>query len=90
MSETAGRITYDEVREPSVLERTLTDRAPSAGRIVALVCLTLSISLALFHLYVAVFGTPETRSFRSTHLTVMLVLAILLNPLWRGRYSTLR
>src|SRR5690606_24606375 len=51
---------------------------------VAFVCCVVAIALAAFHLYVALFGTPETRSFRSTHLSGMLVLAVLLNPLFRG------
>ncbi|WP_251374358.1 TRAP transporter permease [Ponticoccus alexandrii] len=45
----------------------------------------LAIGLGLFHLYVAYFGTPEPRSFRSSHLFVILVLGILLNPLWRDK-----
>ncbi|MFL2546748.1 MAG: TRAP transporter permease [Candidatus Rariloculaceae bacterium] len=43
-----------------------------------------SISLALFHIFVAAFGTPESRAFRSTHLTGMLVLVVLIKPLWRS------
>ena len=44
---------------------------------------TIAIALALFHLFVAAFGTPESRAFRSTHLTGMMVLAVLIAPLWR-------
>jgi TRAP transporter 4TM/12TM fusion protein len=55
--------------------------------LVALSASILSIALALFHLYVALYGTPETRSFRSTHLTVMLVLAFLLKPLFRASWK---
>ncbi len=38
----------------------------------------------MFHLFVALFGTPEGRSFRSVHLSVMLALAVLMHPLFRG------
>ncbi len=48
-----------------------------------LIASSVSISLAFFHLFVAAFGTPESRAFRSTHLTGMLVLAVLTTPLWR-------
>ncbi|MEE8434856.1 MAG: TRAP transporter permease [bacterium] len=87
MSQTVERIQYDEVREYSLLERVLADRRLTLPFVTGLVGCILSVSLALFHLYVAAFGTPETISFRGTHLTVMLVLGILLNPLFRKSYS---
>jgi len=82
----AGQIEYHEVKEASLLETILRDRGARLPALVATACAALAIALALFHLYVAVFGTPETRSFRATHLTVMLVLALLLNPLFRRSY----
>ena len=78
-----GRIEYHEIRQFSLLEQVLRDRSYNLVWVVTAIAATLSIALALFHLYVAVYGTPETRSFRSTHLTVMLVLALLLNPTGR-------
>jgi TRAP-type uncharacterized transport system fused permease subunit len=78
-----GRLEYHEVREISLLETVLRDRQFRLPVVVAAVAAVLAIALALFHLYAAVYGTPETRSFRGTHLTVMLVLALLLNPLFR-------
>ncbi|NQW09254.1 MAG: TRAP transporter permease [Alphaproteobacteria bacterium] len=75
---------YGEVKEATYLERLLEgeDRWSTAWTI-TFVCAALAIGLAFFHLYVAMFGTPEGRSFRATHLTVMLVLAVLMNPLFR-------
>jgi len=78
-----GRIEYHEEREFSLLEQVLRDRTFNFVWWVTATAATLSVALALFHLYTAVFGTPETRSFRSTHLTVMVVLALLLNPTGR-------
>ncbi len=68
----------------SLLEQAL--RLPGADitRTVACTVAALSIALALFHLFCALFGTPESRAFRSTHLAVMLVLAFLLRPLGRA------
>jgi TRAP transporter 4TM/12TM fusion protein len=91
MADTAGQITeerleYHEVKEASLLETALRDRGLRLPVVIAVVCSVFAIALALFHLYTAVYGTPETRSFRGTHLTVMLVLAVLLNPLFRGSY----
>lgn len=85
-AEAPARLEYNEVREISLLEQLLRERGWNLAQAVAFCCAVLSIALALFHFYVAAFGTPETRSFRSTHLTVMLVLALLLNPLFRGSY----
>lgn len=80
------RLEYHEAREATLLETVLRDRAARLPAAIAAVGAVLAIALALFHLYTAVFGTPETRSFRGTHLTVMLVLAVLLNPLFRRSY----
>ena len=80
MPDTVERIEYSERREYSLFEQVLRSRHFNLAVLVLTVAAVLSIALGLFHLYVAVFGTPESRSFRSTHLTVMLVLAILLNP----------
>jgi len=86
---TAGagqRLEYHEVREYALIEGLLADRRVHLASIIAFVCIVLALALALFHFYVALYGTPETRSFRSTHLTVMLALAVLLNPLGRKTF----
>ncbi len=80
--ETPG-ISYQEQHELGFLERLMLGRAHGAVKAVLLVSTIISIALAIFHLYVAAFGTPEGRSFRSVHLTVMLVLAIFMFPLFR-------
>ncbi len=83
---TEERLEYHEVKEASLFETVLRDRGTRLPVVIAVVCAVFAIALALFHLYTAVYGTPETRSFRGTHLTVMLVLALLLNPLFRRSY----
>ena len=83
MAEESGTIEYHEVREFSLLEQCLRERRVGVPFIAMLVASILGISLALFHLFAAGFGTPESHSFRSTHLTVMLLLAIMFNPLFR-------
>lgn len=87
MANPPKRIQYEEVKTISLLESVLIDRRFSLPMLVALTCSILSITLALFHLYVALFGTPETRSFLGSHLTVMLILGILLNPLFRKSWT---
>ncbi len=87
ISQTAGeRLEYHEMRDYSVLEHALMNRTYNLVKWIALTVATLAIALAMFHLYVAVFGTPESRSFRSTHLSVMMVLAVLLFPLGRKNW----
>ena len=82
-AQSQSRLEYHEVKDISLLETVLRDRQLRLPVVIAAVAAVLAIALALFHLYAAVYGTPETRSFRGTHLTVMLVLALLLNPLFR-------
>ena len=79
-----GQILYHEKPELGFLEHILLDRRWNWANALLFACATISIGLALFHLLVAVFGTPEGRSFRSIHLSVMLVLAVLMHPLFRG------
>jgi TRAP transporter 4TM/12TM fusion protein len=83
MTQATDPIRTEGVKDLSLLEQVLRDRRFSLPVAVAVTCSILSIALALLHLFVAEFGIPDSRSFRSTHLTVMLVLAILLNPLGR-------
>jgi TRAP transporter 4TM/12TM fusion protein len=83
MSEPPVRIQYEERREYSFLETVLRTPRISLPVFVTLVASVLAIMLALFHLFVAGFGTPESLSFRSTHLTIMMVLAVLVRPLFR-------
>lgn len=78
-------IQYEERRELTLLDSLLRDRRVGLPQIIAFVGCAIAVSLALFHLYVAAFGSPETRSFRGTHLAAMMVLAFLLYP--SGRKS---
>jgi len=78
------RISYEEHHEHGFLERLLLDHRPGVLNAVFFVCTVTAIALGVFHLYVAAFGTPEGRSFRSVHLTAMLALAIFMNPSFRS------
>jgi len=83
MSVETPTLSYHEQHELGFLERLLLGRAHGAVKAVLMVSAIIAIALAIFHLYVAAFGTPEGRSFRSVHLTVMLTLAIFMFPLFR-------
>ena len=81
---TADRLHIPEKRQASFLEK-LSELSPATlAWWLMVTASTIAIGLALFHLFVAAFGTPESRAFRSTHLTGMLVLAVLITPLWRN------
>ena len=80
---TSGELHYEERQELGFLERLLLDRRVGRLNPILLTCAVISIALAIFHLYVAMFGTPEGRSFRSVHLSVMLTLAVFMHPLFR-------
>lgn len=83
MSQTESALDYGEVKEITFLERLLVQRRWTVSWTITFFCVVIAVTLAFFHLYVAVFGTPEGRSFRSAHLTVMMVLAMLMHPLFR-------
>ncbi|MEM8685902.1 MAG: TRAP transporter large permease subunit, partial [Pseudomonadota bacterium] len=83
MSIAETQITYEEKQELGYLERLLVDRLSAATYAVLLCCTVIALGLALFHIYVAAFGTPEGRSFRSVHLSGMLILAFFSFPLFR-------
>ena len=87
-SESSDVISYEERQELGFLERLLVHRGFGLLQAVAYCCAITAIGLALFHLFVAAFGTPEGRSFRSVHLTGMLVLAFFMNPLFRRSWRT--
>ena len=78
------KISFQEKQEPGFLERLLLARRWDFASGLLFFCAAISVALALFHLFAAVYGAPEGRSFRSVHLSVMLTLAILMKPLFRG------
>ncbi len=86
MSDTAdtGPLVYHEKQELGFLERLLLDRRMNVLNVILFGCAAVSVALAMFHLFAAVYGTPEGRSFRSVHLSVMLALAVLMHPLFRS------
>lgn len=83
MSVAETQITYEEKQELGYLERLLVGRVSGITYVVLLCSTVIALGLALFHIYVAAFGTPEGRSFRSVHLTGMLILAFFSFPLFR-------
>ena len=85
----AAHIIYQEEKQPTITDAFLAERPVHA--IVAFLIVVLSISLSLYHLYVAYVGTPEAHAFRSTHLAFILTITFLVKPLgrtsWKDPYN---
>ena len=85
MSQTQKKLIYNEVKEVSFFDELLEwSKDKSLYYWIIVICSWLSIGLAFYHLFVAVYGTPEGRSFRSVHLSAMMVLAVFIYPLFRN------
>ena len=84
MSKPTKKLVYNEVKEVSFLDELLQwSKEKSLTYWIIVICSWLSVSLAFYHLFVAVYGTPEGRSFRSVHLSVMMIIAVFIFPLFR-------
>ena len=81
MSKSTKKLVYNEVKEVSFLDELLQwSKEKSLTYWIIVICSWLSVSLAFYHLFVAVYGTPEGRSFRSVHLSVMMIIAVFIFP----------
>ncbi|MEK9671342.1 MAG: TRAP transporter permease [Rhodospirillaceae bacterium] len=85
MAVTKAQVSYEERHELGFLERLIVDPRSDILQLILMVSAIICLTLAVFHLYVSAFGTPEGRSFRSVHLTGMLVLAYFMHPMFRSK-----
>ena len=84
MQSSSKKLVYNEVKEISFLDELIQwSKNKSLYYWIIIICSWLSIGLAFYHLFVAVYGTPEGRSFRSVHLSVMMILALFIYPVFR-------
>ena len=84
MQSSSKKLVYNEVKEISFLDELIKwSKNKSLYYWIIIICSWLSIGLAFYHLFVAVYGTPEGRSFRSVHLSVMMILAVFTYPVFR-------
>jgi len=81
MAQNSKKLVYNEIKELSFLDELLEwNKDKTVYYWIIVICSWLSIGLAFYHLFVAVYGTPEGRSFRSIHLSAMMVLAVFYIP----------
>ncbi|MBW1735845.1 MAG: TRAP transporter large permease subunit, partial [Deltaproteobacteria bacterium] len=83
MTRDAEAIQYKDVKKESVLEWLLRQRKGVFKYPLELSVCLLSVTLSIYHLFVAYAGSLEAHAFRSTHLAFVLVLCFLLRPLGR-------
>ena len=88
MQSSSKKLVYNEVKEISFLDELIQwSKSKSLYYWIIIICSWLSIGLAFYHLFVAVYGTPEGRSFRSVHLSVMMILAVFIYPVFRKKIN---
>jgi len=75
-------------RSQTVLDWFLDQKEIGFHYFIALTILVAAISLSFYHLFIAFSGSIEAHTFRSTHLTIVLVLTFLLKPLGRTSWKS--
>ena len=81
------KLEYHEDKQESVLEWLLRQPKNVFSYPLELAVCLFSLSLTIFHLYVAYAGSLEAHAFRSTHLAFVMVLCFLLRPLGRKKWT---
>jgi TRAP transporter 4TM/12TM fusion protein len=61
------------------------DKLPIPTPVVLLLA-AFTVGAAIYHLFVALYGTPEALTHRTTHVTIFLILAFIFYPLKRGSW----
>ena len=87
MNQNGQKLEYQEKKQESILEWLLRQKKQVWHYPLELVVCLLSVTLSVYHLFVAYAGSLEAHAFRSTHLAFMLVLCFLLRPLGRKKWT---
>ncbi len=84
----SGVVKSDIKRGQTVLDSFLAQQEKGPHYYMAFLIIVGAISLSFFHLFIAFSGSIEAHTFRSTHLSIILVLAFLLRPLGRKSWRS--
>ena len=87
MSAESQKLEYQEAKKQSVLEWLLSQKKEIFHYPLELAVCFLSISLSIYHLFVAYAGSLEAHAFRSTHLAFVMILCFFLRPLGRKNWT---
>ena len=78
----------DLQRPQAVLDWFLEQKEKNAHYFIAFIIVIASISLSFYHMFIAFSGSVEAHTFRSTHLSLILILAFLLRPMGRKSWKS--
>jgi TRAP transporter 4TM/12TM fusion protein len=81
------KLEYNEAKNESVLEWLLRQEKGVFHFPLELFICLLSVTLSIYHVFVAYAGSLEAHAFRSTHLAFILVLCFLIRPLGRDKWT---
>jgi TRAP transporter 4TM/12TM fusion protein len=87
LSAESQKLEYQEAKKQSVLEWLLSRKKGIFHYPLELAVCFLSISLSIYHLFVAYAGSLEAHAFRSTHLAFVMILCFFLRPLGRKNWT---
>ncbi len=87
MSPESQKLEYQEKKQQSILEWLLAQKRGVLAHPLELAICLLSLSLSIYHLFVAYAGSLEAHAFRSTHLAFIMMLCFLLRPLGRSSWK---
>jgi TRAP transporter 4TM/12TM fusion protein len=75
------------IQPKTIFDWFLSQRKLSPHYFIALLILILAVTLSFYHLFIAYSGAVEAHTFRSTHLSIILVLAFLTKPTGRKSWK---
>jgi TRAP transporter 4TM/12TM fusion protein len=81
------RLEYADVQSESTLEWLIRQQDGLLSHPIELAVSLLAITLSIYHLFVGYAGALEAHAFRSTHLSIIMVLCFLLRPLGRKSFK---
>ena len=87
MTAEAQKLEYQEEKKESVLEWLIRQKKGVFHYPLEFAVCFLSITLSIYHLFVAYAGSLEAHAFRSTHLAFVLILCFLMRPLGRKNWK---
>jgi len=87
LSASTDRLEYKEEKKKSILEWLLAQKRGVFNHPLELGICLLSITLSIYHLFIAYAGSLEAHAFRSTHLAFILILCFLTRPLGRKSWT---
>jgi TRAP transporter 4TM/12TM fusion protein len=81
------KLEYQEQKSQSILEWLMGRKRGVFSHPLELSICLLSVTLSIYHLFVAYAGSLEAHAFRSTHLAFVMVLCFLMRPLGRAKWT---